>query len=535
MLQFPPWKLAIVFVVLIWGAVTALPNVMKTSGLPEWMPRKPVSLGLDLKGGVYLMTEIRPEEVVAGRLEVLARDANAALRGGGGAQRVYFLPEVRGRTLDVRLTDANTDLATAKSEALARLRKLNAPVTGAVGNAMMYEIRDAGPNLITVDIPAIAEEALMKEALDKTETIVRRRLDPDGVSEIGITRQGVSRLVIEAPGEPDPERLKNLLNRDGRMTFNLVDSDVSRLQAAIAGVPQAGYTLLTSLEGQQMLVRDIPEIVGADIAEAAQAFDQANNPKITFRLNGAGARKFFDTTRLNVGKPFAIVLDNTVMSSPVINQAIAGGSVEITGRFTLDEAKDLAAIISAGEMPAKLQFLDQRVVSPTLGSDSIQKGAMAAIMGLGVVAAFMILAYGLQGVLSVISLLVNIVLIFAGLSSLGAVLTLPGIAGIVLTIGMAVDANVLVFERIREEQANGRSPWTAVQAGYERAFSTIIDANITTLIAAVILYSLGSGPVRGFAATLSIGIISSVFTAFVVTRMMTVGWLKLAKPKRLAI
>lgn len=366
-------------------------------------------------------------------------------------------------------------------------------------------------------------------------TIVRRRVDPDGVSEISITPQGDNRIILEAPGEPDPQRLKDLLNRDGRMTFNLVDSSPAAIQAAEAGVVKTGYRLLSGPTTAPILVNNIPEITGSDIANAAQSFDEQNRPQITFRLNGNGARKFYETTRNNTGKRFAIVLDDVVMSAPNINEPIAGGNVRITGDFTQQEAIDLAAIIEAGEMPAKLQFLDQRTVSPTLGQDSINAGYTAALIGLLAVAVFMILAYGMLGFFAVISLACNIVLIFAGLSGIGATLTLPGIAGIILTIGMAVDANVLVFERIREEQKEGRAAWTATQAGYERALSTIMDANVTTLIAAVILYLLGSGPVKGFAVTLAIGIVTSVFTAYVVTRMVTVGWMKVTKPKRFNI
>ena len=534
MLQFPPWKIGLIAIVLLWGIVMALPNVANMSGAPGWMPKKGVNLGLDLQGGVYLMMEIEPDEVVANRLDVLSRDVSSALRGEDG-DRIYNLPEVKGRTLEVKLTRPDADGNFRTEDALKRLQKLNGPVGGVIGGAQMYEMRIVGKDSIHVDVPAAAEESLVKDALAKTMTIVRRRVDPDGVSEISITPQGNNRIILEAPGEPDPQRLKDLLNRDGRMTFNLVDSSAAAIQAAEAGVTKTGYRLLTGPETGPLLVSNIPEITGSDIANAAQAFDEQNRPQITFRLNGNGARKFYETTRNNTGKMFAIVLDDVIMSAPRINEPIAGGNVRITGSFTQQEAIDLAAIIEAGEMPAKLQFLDQRTVSPTLGQDSINAGYTAALIGLGAVAVFMVLAYGTLGFFAVISLACNIVLIFAGLSGIGATLTLPGIAGIILTIGMAVDANVLVFERIREEQKEGRSPWTATQAGYERALSTIMDANVTTLIAAMILYLLGSGPVKGFAVTLAIGIVTSVFTAYVVTRMVTVGWMKLMKPKRFNI
>ncbi|KCZ93257.1 protein translocase subunit SecD [Hyphomonas johnsonii] len=535
MLQFPPWKISLILGVMLWGTLMALPNLVNMSGAPGFLPKNGVNLGLDLQGGVYLMMEINPDEVVANRLEVFAIDVRNALSNKDGKPLIGHLSEVDGRTLNVRLTRPDADGNYPIDDAVTRIRKLNGSVEGAIGGAKTYEIEAASPQLIKVSVPATAEEALMKGALAKTMTIVRRRVDPEGVSEISITPQGNDRIILEAPGEPDATRLKNLLSRDGRMTFNLVDSSPSSIAAAEAGVVKPGYHLLTGPETGPLLVRDIPEVVGSDIATASQGYDDGNRPQINFRLNGNGASKFYQTTRLNSGKLFAIVLDGTIMSAPRINEPIPGGSVRITGSFTLEEAQDLAAIIEAGEMPAKVQFLDQRTVSATLGRDSIRAGIRASLIGLGLVALFMIIAYGLMGCFAVASLSANIVLIVGGLSGLGATLTLPGIAGIILTIGMAVDANVLVFERIREEHRAGRSPLTAVQAGYERALSTILDANITTFIAATILYLLGSGPVKGFAVTLAIGIVTSVFTAFVITRWLTVMWLKGFRPRKLAV
>lgn len=277
-------------------------------------------------------------------------------------------------------------------------------------------------------------------------------------------------------------------------------------------------------------------VTGSDIATANQGRDpDDNSPAVDFRLSGSGAERFGRTTANNRGEVFAIVLDGTVMSAPRINEPIWGGNVQITGQFSVQEAQDLAAIIEAGELPAKLNFIEERTVGPGLGADSIRAGTRASLIGLALVGVFMIIAYGVIGGFAVGSLLANIILILGALSGLGATLTLPGIAGIVLTIGMAVDANVIVFERIREEQRSGRSPATAIIAGYERALATILDANITTFIAAAILYMLGSGPVKGFAVTLAIGIVTSVFTAFVVTRWFTSMWLKTFKPRRLAI
>ena len=533
MLQFPAWKVTLIVLALLWGVVMALPNFVNTGGTP--LPKKGVNLGLDLQGGVYLLMEIDPDEVVANRLEVFAGDVRSALMGGGPSDRIGHLPEVKGRTLEIQLTrpDENGNFRT--DEAIRRIERNNDSLPGAIGGAKTYRIAAVRDDMIHITVPQASEDALMKDALGKTMTIVRRRVDPDGVAEISLTPQGANRIILEAPGEPDPQRLKNLLSRDGKMTFNLVDSSPSAIALAEAGSIQPGYSFLQSMDGPPMLVRNIPEIVGSDIANAAQSTDEANRPNIVFRLNSNGARKFYETTRKNTGRPFAIVLDDVIMSAPNINEPIAGGNVQITGSFTIEEAQDLAAIIEAGEMPAKVQFLDQRTVSATLGADSIRAGTRASIIGLILVAIFMIIAYGLMGGFAVVSLTTNIILILGALSGLGATLTLPGIAGIILTIGMAVDANVLVFERIREEQLNGRSPMTAVQVGYEKALSTILDANITTFIAAAVLYMLGSGPVKGFAVTLAIGILTSVFTAFVVTRLFTVMWLKSFRPKKLAI
>ena len=530
MLQFPAWKVTLIVGALIWGLAMALPNFMNTSSLPG-VPDKGVNLGLDLQGGVYLMMEIDPDEVIGNRLEIFAGDVASDLRTL--RPRLPHRVNPQGRTLTVNLL--GDDAEANMERAMATLRKLNAPVAGAIGGSRSYEITQAGRDRILITVPSTSEEAMMKDALNKTMTIVRRRVDPDGVSEVSITPQGVNRIILEAPGEADPERLKSILSRDGKMTFNMVDMSPSAIAQVQAGVAKPGYRLLNSLEQGDLLVKNIPELVGSDIATASQGYDEGNRPQINFRLNSNGSKKFARTTANNSGKFFGIVLDDVVMSAPRINEPIYGGNVRITGNFTMEEAQDLAAIIAAGEMPAKVEFLQERTVGPSLGEDSIRAGTTASIIGLILVAIFMILAYGLMGGFAVTSLAANILLILGALSGLGATLTLPGIAGIILTIGMAVDANVLVFERIREEQHAGRSPITAVQAGYERALSTILDANITTFIAASVLYLLGSGPVKGFAVTLAIGIITSVFTAFVFTRWLTSMWLKGAKPKKLAI
>ena len=558
MLNFPAWKVALICLVLLWGGLLALPNAFSNGFLgikpkdtgasdpqsvaeyqaqlneaehswwPSFLPTKKINLGLDLQGGVYLLTEIDPDEVAANRLDTLQTDIVQALNRSPLIER--DVPERQGSTLPIRLRNPDQ-----MEDALRRLRRIN-PAIGATNSDKVMSIARTNDQLITITIADSARQALAADAQSKMIEIIRRRLDPDGVSEIAITPQGDTRIVIEAPGEADPRRIKDILSRAGRMTFNMADVSPSTISAAQTSRPRPGWELLEDLEGRPILVNRTPVVTGSDIATANQGFDpDDNSPAVDFRLSGSGAERFGRTTANNRGEIFAIVLDGVVMSSPRINEPIWGGNVQITGNFTMTEAQDLAAIIEAGELPARLNFIEERTVGPGLGADSIRAGTRASLIGLLLVAVFMILAYGLVGAFAVGSLMANIILILGALSGLGATLTLPGIAGIVLTIGMAVDANVIVFERIREEQRAGRSPNTAVIAGYERALSTILDANITTFIAAAILYMLGSGPVKGFAVTLAIGIITSVFTAFVVTRWFTAVWLRTFKPRRLSI
>lgn len=559
MLHFSPTKLLTIIGVLLVGLMLALPNVLPNSFMgvdpkpplsqspedlqayqddlnaadeswwPSFLPSKKVNLGLDLQGGVYLLMEIEPDEVVSNRMQIVQRDIVDALLQRPRITR-DAIESVNG-SLVVQLKNPDET-----AEATRRLRAINTPVQGAIGGQRTFDIQSTPAGRFTISMTPTAREALVKDAQRKTIEIVRRRIDPEGVSEISVQPQGENRIVLESPGEADPQRIKGILDQAGRMTFNLVSNSQSDLENALAGRVRPGFRLLYDDQGFPNLVSETPVVTGSDIASASQGFDpDDNSPAVDFRLNGAGARRFGDTTAQNTGRIFAIVLDDRIMSAPRINEPIYGGSVQITGQFTLDEANDLAAIIEAGELPAKLQFINERTVSASLGEDSIRAGTTASIIGLILVAVFMVLAYSRLGIFAVGSLMANIVLILGLLSGLGATLTLPGIAGIILTIGMAVDANVLVFERVREETRAGRGAMTAVQAGYERALSTILDANITTFIAAAILYALGSGPVKGFAVTLAIGILTSVFTAFVVTRWFTSMWLNAARPKKLAL
>lgn len=557
MLNFPLWKVGIIVVVLLWGTVLAIPNMfsdgflgiepkepsdptntaamaayeqqMQEADASWWfLPNGKLNLGLDLQGGVYLLMEIDPAEIAANRLETVQADIRASFNRNPLIERN---PPVQNEDrLTIEILNPEDDMA----EAIRRLNRLN-PTIGTT-QTELFDVEQTGDRFIQLTVPGNARTALAADAQAKMMEIIRRRIDPDGVAEISITPQGDNRIILEAPGEADPKRIKDILGQAGRLTFNMANLDPSAIRAAVnSGRPLPRQELVDSIDSGPILINKIPELTGADIATANRCFDEANFPAVCFRLNSSAATKFYNLTRNNVGKNFAIVLDGTSMSSPSIRVPIPGGSVIIEGRFTIEEAEDLAAIIEAGELPAKLNFLDERTVGPTLGAESIAAGSRASLIGLAFVGVFMVLAYGLIGGFAVGSLLSNIVLIIGALSGFGATLTLPGIAGIILTIGMAVDANVIVFERIREEQSSGRSPATAIQAGYERALSAILDANITTFIAASILYMVGSGPVKGFAVTLAIGILTSVFTAFVVTRWLTVLYLRTFRPKRLAM
>ena len=557
MLNFPIWKVGLIVVVLLWGTILALPNLFSDGFLgiapkevsdptnevavaayeqqlqeseDSWwfLPSGKLNLGLDLQGGVYLLMEIDPAEIAANRLETVQSDIRSALNRNPLVERNPPVQNEDRLTIEILNPEEDMD------EAVRRLNRLN-PTIGTT-QTQLFRVERTGDQFIQLTVPTGARTALATDAQAKMMEIIRRRIDPDGVAEISITPQGDNRIILEAPGEADPKRIKDILGQAGRLTFNMANLDQSAIRAAVvSGRPSPREILVDSMEAGQILINRIPELTGADIATANRCFDEANFPAVCFRLNSAAATKFYNLTRSNVGRNFAIVLDGVSMSSPTIRSPIPGGNVIIEGRFTIEEAEDLAAIIEAGELPARLNFLDERTVGPTLGAESIAAGSRASLIGLALVGVFMVLAYGLIGGFAVGSLLSNIVLIIGALSGFGATLTLPGIAGIILTIGMAVDANVIVFERIREEQASGRSPATAIQAGYERALSAILDANITTFIAASILYLVGSGPVKGFAVTLAIGILTSVFTAFVVTRWFTVLYLRTMRPKRLAM
>jgi protein-export membrane protein SecD len=529
MLYFSPWKTAIVIGFCLLGLVFAMPNVIPKDTLeswPGWLPKKQINLGLDLQGGAHLLLEVQYNDVVRERIVAMEDEIRIALRGA----RIAF----SGLTTDETGVRVQIREAADVDRARALIRERTAPVqTTVIGLAGQqdFNIRVDG-NTIRAEISDAAREQIRTQTVDQSIEIVRRRIDEMGTLEPTIQRQGFERIIVQVPGEGDPQRILDLLGQTASMEFRMHDNSVPIEEALAGRVPPGSEVFPTEdpYEPYILLYRRVL-LTGDRLIDAQQTFDQRDGqPVVTFRFDSAGARQFGNVTRQNVNRRFAILLDGRVISAPVIREPILGGSGQISGNFTVQSANDLAILLRAGALPAALTPLEQRTVGPDLGADSIEAGQMAAVIGFVAVIVFIFLAYGFFGIFANIALIMNLILIAGALSLLQATLTLPGIAGIVLTIGMAVDANVLIFERIKEEVRTGKSPINAIQSGYNQAKSTIFDANITTLIAAVILFQMGSGPVRGFAVTLGIGIVTSVFTAFVLNRLMISTWLRQARP-----
>ena len=516
MVYFAKWKMVLVGIICLLGLSFAAPNFIplnQAEALPGWLPRQHISLGLDLQGGSHLLLEVDSKTVIREYLDSMVDAARIELRRD---KIRYQGLGISGNGIQVTIKDEEK-----VDEARKLLRALER-------DAVLDE--DDGRIVMTLNERMIRDRKTA--AVQQSIEIVRRRVDETGTREPTIQQQGDDRILVQLPGVDDPERIKRLLGKTAKMSFHLVDQRNS-VESAMAGRIPPGSWLLPSEgeDGRMYLIRKRVMVSGDTLIDAQPSTDsRTNEPVVTFRFDAAGAKRFGSATSKNVGKLFAIVLDRKVISAPVIREPILGGSGQISGSFSFQSAQDLALLLRAGALPAPLTILEERSVGPGLGADSIAAGKIASIIGIILVVVFMVAAYGLFGFMADIALIVNMVLILGALSFLQATLTLPGIAGIVLTIGMAVDANVLVFERIREEVRSGRTPISSIDAGYSRAFTTIIDANLTTLIAALLLYAFGSGPVRGFAVTLSIGIITSMFTAIMLTRLMIVIWLRRTKP-----
>ena len=537
MLHFPRWKLILVAVVVAAGFLYALPNLFSKSsleGLPTWVPHQQVNLGLDLQGGAHLLYQIDEEEMTEDWLKNIRGDVRETLRRA----RIGYsdlTQNVASRSVSVTIREGSD-----YDKAEAELKRLAVPIGNDVFGGFSgtnLEVALTG-NRITLTITDAGLAHRLTSAIQASIETIRRRVDAFGTTEPSIQREGRSRVLVQVPGITDVERLKNLIGETGKLEFKLVDPGVDASQAAQTKQVPIGDVLVYSNDTPPIpyVLKDHVLVSGENLVDAQPGFDsRTGEPVVTFRFDAAGAKRFGKVTQENVGLPFAIILDDKVISAPVIREPILGGTGQISGNFTVQGANDLAVLLRSGALPAKLTVMEERTVGASLGADSIEAGKRAAIVGLLLVAIFMVAGYGLFGMFANIAVLLNMALIFAVLSLMGATLTLPGIAGIVLVIGIAVDANVLINERIREEIRAGKSPFAAVDAGYSRALITIIDSNVTTLIAVLVLFWLGSGPVRGFAVTLTIGIIASMFTAVTVTRLMIVYWLRWTRPQTIPI
>ncbi len=529
-MQFSPLRTAIIALVSLIGLLMAIPNFLPKDLQPGWLPKPGIVLGLDLQGGSHLLLQVNKDGIVTERIKTLRRDVRQALASADG---IGNLITTGPDSITVELTDP-----TQKAAALAAIEKLQNNIAGTgIGIAGVPELAfsETADGKIVVALTPDGINNRMSSLVAQSIEVIRNRVDQVGTTEPSIQRQGVDRILLQVPGFEDSARLKDLIAKTARLTFHLVHPTMTAAQAEAQGVP-AGYVIMEGQDGGAELLNENVELGGESLTNAQPAFDQQTGQSVvSFTFDTRGAITFGEITSKNVGKRFAIVLDDKVITAPVIQTAITGGSGQISGNFTAQSANDLAVLLRAGALPASLDVVEERSVGPSLGADSIRAGLTAGVIASVLVLAFMVIAYGLFGVFANVALVLNIVLILASLSGLGATLTLPGIAGIVLTIGVAVDANVLIYERMREEQRAGKSILASLDAGFHRAWGTIIDSHLTQLIAAIVLYFLGSGPIQGFAVTLGLGILTSLFTAYTVTRFFISIWYRVRRPKTLRI
>jgi SecD/SecF fusion protein len=529
MLRFATWKIVAILGMTLAAILVVAPSLLSPSSyealaakLPDWARPPTIVLGLDLQGGSNVMLEVDRPSVLHTLAMNLRDDARRILREEKVAMTGGIGQQARG--VQFRVPDAAD-----RAKIMPKLKALAQSYSNRLGSgAPPLDIEDSGDGLIRVTVTDTGLTEKVRRAVDQSIEVIRRRIDQLGTREPSIQRQGDDRIVVQVPGLQDPEQLKTILGQTAKLEFRLVSepgenpTDVEELEQT----EQAGKI---GVEKQVM-------VQGEDLTDAQPGFDQrGGEPVVNFRFNIKGAQKFGEVTSKNVGRLFAIVLDNKVISAPRILTPITGGSGQISGHFTVEQANNLSILLRAGALPAKLNIVEERTVGPGLGQDSIDAGKRAAYVGAGLVVFYMLITYGVFGVFANLALFVHIAIIFAGLILLGSTLTLPGIAGIVLTIGMAVDSNVLIYERIREEQHSGRSILASLDAGFNRAFATIVDSNVTMFVAAAILYFLGSGPVRGFAVSLALGILTTIVTAVTMTRMMIAVWYHRARPTRLPI
>jgi len=537
MLEFPRWKIILISLVLVASVIFALPSLFSEAQVakwPSWAPQARLNLGLDLQGGSHLLLEVDTQAVVRQRVESLedtirgeVREAKDAKGDRIGVGNFRLGPDY----IEFMVRDpAHVD------QVVELMRNLSQPL-GSLSGQRDLAVSVADGSRVQVKLTPAGITDKKRQAVQQSIEIVRRRIDAMGTKEPSITRQGDERIVVQVPGLQNPQQLKELLSKTAVLEFKMVDTEAVPENIARGRVPPGSEVLpMADDPSQKIAVKRRLLLTGEQLSNATPGFDQrTGEPVVNFVFDTVGGRKFGKITTENTGKPFAIILDDKVISAPRINEPILGGTGQISGSFTVESSTALAAMLRAGALPAPLNILEERTVGPDLGKDSVEAGTRASIVGLALVVLLMMATYGRFGLYANIALVFNVAMILAVLAIAGATLTLPGIAGLVLTIGAAVDANVLVFERIREELRNGRTPLNAVDTGYREASRTIMDANVTNLIAAALMFQFGTGPIKGFAVVLTIGIVTSVFTAVTVCRMFTAVWLRRARPARLTI
>jgi preprotein translocase subunit SecD len=532
MLDFPRWKVLWIWALVALGVLFSLPSLIPASQRQHWpsfLPSSTINLGLDLAGGSHLLIEADKNDLIKNRLQGMEDTVSTEMH------RAPAVPIGDISTAGGRLSFTVTDPQKVDT-AVERLRAVTRPV--GLSGTRDWDIGVVDLNRVVVSPTPSGTQQALKDKMGVARDVVRKRIDPQGTKEPTVVTEGSDRILVEVAGVQDPEELKRLIGQTARLEFKMVDLNADPQQVAQGHAPPGDEILPypdNPVGPPQIAVKRRVLVSGDELTNATQGFDENGRPSIDFTFNTAGARKFGRVTQQNIGKPFAIILDNQVLSAPVIQSPILGGRGQITGNFTVQSAHDLSVSLASGKLPVKLVPIEERTVGPDLGADSIHKGVIASIVGTLGVILFMLVTYGRFGVYATIALVVNAFLILGTMAIFNATLTLPGIAGFVLTIGAAVDANVLINERIREEIRRGRRLIDAVETGYREAFRAIFDANITHVISAGIMAYFGSGPVRGFAIVLLIGVVTSVFTAVYFTRMLVALWIRRSRPKELHI
>ena len=530
MLDFPRWKVWSIWLVVAACILLSVPSLIASTPLagrwPAWMPQYKINLGLDLAGGSHLLLEADARDAQKQRLQSMEDSVATELRR---APRIEIgdVSTAGGRVAFMVRNPTQVDAA------VERLRRMTQPV-GLTGSRD-WDVQVLDMNRIVMIPTASGSEQALKNAMGVARDVVRRRIDPGGTKEITVITQGGNRILVQVPGVEDPEALKTLIGQTARLEFKLVDQSANPDDVQQGRAPPGGQVLPMADGSGFIAVKRRVMVSGEQLTDAKQGYDQDGRAVVDITFNTAGARRFGRVTQENVNKPFAIILDDKVLSAPNINEPILGGRAQISGNFTVQTANDLAVSLASGKLPVKLNVIEERTVSAELGRDSIRKGAIASVAATLAVMLFILVTYGRFGVYANIALVVNALMILGIMALFNATLTLPGIAGFVLTIGAAVDANVLINERIREELRRGRRTLDALETGYKEASTAIFDANITNTIAAALMMYFGSGPIRGFAVVLLIGIITSVFTAVNFTRMLVVLWVRRTRPKQLHI